>query len=179
MHRWLNTRDLWRPRELLYVATDESDKRFFDPFVNNNHDVRFLDDYWDLAGLSSFRKEHLGMIDGMVASRGRVFVGTYCSTFSGYISRIRGYYGMSKYSTYYGWNPVKFAMQGSDFFANFNDFSREYPIGWVGIDGDERVLKDNENEKQNGIGDVPSIGDGQPINANASTGLNSSLVVHD
>ena len=174
VHRWLNTRDLWKPRELLYVATDESDKRFFDNFVNNYHDVRFLDDYWDLAGLSSFRKEHLGMIDVMVASRGRVFVGTYYSTFSGYISRIRGYFGMSKYSSYYGWNPVKFAMQGSDFFANFNDFSREYPIGWVGIDGDDRVLKDNEGEQKIGAGDASSAGDGKNTN---TTGLKSSEVV--
>ena len=33
------------------------------------------------------------MIDTIVASRARVFVGTWFSTFSGYITRLRGYYG--------------------------------------------------------------------------------------
>jgi hypothetical protein len=98
---------LCKERQLLYVATDETYKKFFDLFVNSNHDLRFLDDYWELANLSSFRKEHLGMIEVIVASRGRVFVGTYYSTFSGYISRIRGYYGMSKYTNYYGWKVLR------------------------------------------------------------------------
>lgn len=178
LHRWQNTRDLWKPRELLYVATDETEKKFFDPFINSNHDLRFLDDYWDMANLSSFQKEHLGMIEVIVASRGRVFVGTYYSTFSGYISRIRGYYGMSKYSSFYGWNPVKFAMQGDNFFANFNDFAREYPIGWVGIDGDQRVLKDNEDENKTGVEAASSAGDGKIPNSSTTSDLKSSSNVN-
>lgn len=95
----------------------------------------------------TFRKEHLGMIDAIVASRGRAFAGTYYSTFSGYIIRMRGYYGMSKYSSFYGWNPVKYDMQKKGhFFEPSNEFKREFPIGWVAIDGDERVVKDNEDE---------------------------------
>ena len=174
LQRWQNTRDLWKPRELLYVATDETDKKFFDLFVNSNHDLRFLDDYWELANLSSFRKEHLGMIEVIVASRGRVFVGTYYSTFSGYISRIRGYYGMSKYTNFYGWNPVKFVMQEGNFFSTGNDFSREYPIGWVGIDGDQRVLKDNEGDRKTGDVAALSTGDKKNNSTNTAGGLNPS-----
>ena len=36
---------------------------------------------------------------------------------------------MSKYSTWYSWNPVKKEMQTGSFFASSNEFKREYPIG--------------------------------------------------
>ena len=117
---------------------------FFDNFVAGGHDLRFIDDYWEMADLSSFAKEHLGMMDAIIASRGRVFAGTYFSTFSGYITRLRGYYGMSKYNSYYSWNPVKYEIQKGSFSSSENTFKREYAIGWVGIDGDVRRGKDNE-----------------------------------
>lgn len=41
-----------------------------------------------------------GMIDQRVASRGRVFVGTYTSTFSGYIIRMRGYHSQLEPNNY-------------------------------------------------------------------------------
>ena len=52
--------------------------------------MRFLDDYWDMAGLGDLDPNYMGMIDTIVASRGRVFGGTWFSTFSGYITRMRG-----------------------------------------------------------------------------------------
>jgi len=140
---WDNTKDLWKPKEIFYIATDEKNNMFFDNFARGNT-IRFLDDYWEMANLSSFQKEHLGMIDAIVASRGRTFAGTYFSTFSGYIIRMRGYHGMSKYSSFYSWNPVKYEMQKGAFFGSSNEFKREYPIGWVGIDGDERVVEYSE-----------------------------------
>lgn len=33
-----------------------------------------------------------GMLDQLVASKGRVFIGTWWSTLSGYVNRMRGYY---------------------------------------------------------------------------------------
>ena len=75
--RWENTQDIWQPKEMLYIATDESNRMFFDNFAMNGHELRFLDDYWDVANLGSFKKEHLGMIDVIVASRGRAFAGTW------------------------------------------------------------------------------------------------------
>lgn len=81
--RWYeNTQDIWRKKEILYISTDEGDKKFFDPFAIK-HDLRFLDDYWEMADLGSFDIEHLGMIEAIVASRGRAFSGTFYSTFSG------------------------------------------------------------------------------------------------
>lgn len=143
---WENTQDIWLPKELMYVASDEKNKMFFDNFAQNGHELRFIDDYWEAANLGSLSKEHLGMIDVIVASRGRAFAGTYYSTFTGYITRLRGYYGMSKFTTWYSWNPMKTEMQNGAFSKPSNEFVREYPIGWVAIDGDRRVVKDNEDD---------------------------------
>jgi hypothetical protein len=162
--RWSNTKDIWNSNEILYIASDEKNRMFFDHFAAK-HDLRFLDDYIDMANLSNLPKEHLGMIDVVVASRGRAFVGTYFSTFSGYITRLRGYYGMSKYTTFYGWNPVKYDMQKDIFFASSNEFKREYPIGWIEIDGDEKVSSDNEDERKIEDGEIASNNGEKPADS--------------
>ena len=140
---WDNTKEIYQEKEILYIATDEKNKRFFDNFAAS-HDLRFLDDYWDALDLGSFEKEYLGMIDAIVASRGRAFVGTYFSTFTGYIFRMRGYHGMSKLTNWYSWNPKKLEMQQGKFFEPVSSFEREYPIGWVDIDGNSKVIADKD-----------------------------------
>jgi hypothetical protein len=48
---WLNnTKELWQPNEILFIATDEKNKTFFDP-IAKYYQVRFLDEYWDEAKL--------------------------------------------------------------------------------------------------------------------------------
>eukprot|EP01042_Synura_sphagnicola_P024101 gene24101-30804_t len=42
------------------------------------------------------------MIDQVVCVRGEQFIGTWFSTFSGYITRMRGYLGYKDSSTWYG-----------------------------------------------------------------------------
>ena len=74
---------------LLYIATDERDKSFFDPF-KERYDVVFLDDFKHL--LKNVNTNYYGMLDQLVASKGRVFFGTWFSTLSGYVNRMRGYY---------------------------------------------------------------------------------------
>jgi len=41
-----NSKELFHPNEILYIATDERDKSFFEP-IKEHHDIRFLDDYMD------------------------------------------------------------------------------------------------------------------------------------
>ena len=129
-----STKELWEPSEILYIATDERNKTFFDP-IKEHHSLRFLDDYWEMAGLAELDPNYMGMIDTIVASRGRNFVGTYFSTFTGYITRMRGYYGMSSKTSYYGLMKYKFVMH-TWFQGPFHIFAHEWPTGWVGIDGD-------------------------------------------
>ena len=81
------------------------------------------------------------MIDTIVASRGRAFAGTWFSTFSGYISRLRGYHGISMKNTWYSFLPKKTAMHEWNIVDDFA-YAYEWPDGWVGIDRDTWPLRD-------------------------------------
>jgi len=81
------------------------------------------------------------MIDTIVASRGRAFAGTWFSTFSGYISRLRGYQGLSMMDTWYSYLPKKTAMHEWNLVDDFA-YAFEWPDGWMGIDRDEWPPKD-------------------------------------
>lgn len=131
-----NTKELWKPHELLYIATDERNKTFFND-LSKHYNIRFLDDYWDVAGLEKVDPNTLGMIETLVTSRGRLFCGTWFSTFSGYITRLRGYAGLSMMTSWYGFLPKKDAVHE---WTNKNKFAYayEWPDGWIGIDADER-----------------------------------------
>lgn len=132
-----NTKDIWKQGELLFIATDERNKTFFDP-IKQHHQVRFLDDYWDMAKLGDLDPFFLGMVDTIIASHGRQFAGTWFSTFTGYINRMRGYLGYSIKDSWYGWEKRKTAVREWRYpIGNYP--AREWPLGWVGIDGDKYV----------------------------------------
>ena len=149
-----NTAKLWQPKELLYIATDEKDKSFFGPLAKN-YELRFLEDYFEQAGLDKLDRSLLGMVEIAVTSRGRLFVGTWHSTFSGYIMRLRGYYGVSKASNYYAYRPRQLVMH--KWVNPDNTEAREFPIAWLGIDGDTYVLKDLEPNSPSPIGPIANI----------------------
>uniref|UniRef100_A0A7S3DMJ3 Uncharacterized protein n=1 Tax=Entomoneis paludosa TaxID=265537 RepID=A0A7S3DMJ3_9STRA len=129
-----NTKEVWQDKEILYLATDERNKTFFDDLAVH-YEVRFLDDYWDLAGLSGLDPNYMGMIDTIVASRARAFAGTWFSTFSGYINRLRGYHGMSMKDSWYSFLPKKTAVHEWEI-VKHSAYAFEWPDGWVGIDSD-------------------------------------------
>jgi GDP-fucose protein O-fucosyltransferase len=135
-----NTKEVWLPKEILYVATDERNKTFFDE-IAAHHDLRFLDDYWEYAGLGDLDGNYMGMIDTIVASRGRAFAGTWFSTFSGFINRMRGYHGMSMMDSWYSFLEKK---EGVHQWVVIDDarFAFEWPDGWIGIDADVWPSKD-------------------------------------
>lgn len=136
-----NLKDTWLPHEIIYIATDERNKTFFDP-IAQHHDVKFLDDYWEYARLGELDGNYMGMIDTIVASRGRTFGGTFFSTFSGYINRMRGYHGMSMKNSYYGYSPKKtITHEWKDHYSG-TTFSYEWPDGWIGIDADTEPSRD-------------------------------------
>ncbi len=63
-----------------------------EPIRNAGHVVRTLNDFLTKTDRESLANpDWIGMIEQVVASNGRVFIGTYWSTFTGYIMRMRGY----------------------------------------------------------------------------------------
>jgi len=121
--------------QVVYVATDEADGTFFDP-VREHYELRFLSDFEGIAGLDGLDPNLVGMLDQVVASGGERFVGTYFSSFSAYVGRMRGYRGVPSTSMYYGhpdrWNETHVWRYPKPSYS-----AREYPLGWVGIDGDD------------------------------------------
>ena len=132
-----NLKEIWKEGELLFIATDERNKTFFDP-IKEHHDIRFLDDYWEVGKLGELDPYFLSMIDTIIASHGRTFAGTWFSTFTGYINRMRGYLGYSIKDSWYGYLPRKDAVRVYKY-PTGNYGAREFPIGWIAIDGDEVI----------------------------------------
>ena len=132
-----NLKEIWNEGELLFIATDERNKTFFDP-IKKHHDLRFLDDYFEVGNLSALDPYFLGMVDTIVASHGRTFAGTWFSTFTGYINRMRGYLGYSIKDSWYSYLPRKDAVRDYKL-PSGNYGAREWPIGWIAIDGDEVI----------------------------------------
>jgi len=82
-------------------------------FIKAGWKLRFLNTYLDKGILKNINPNTYGMIESIVCSRAIAFAGTYRSTFTGYIHRLRGYHGLGE-STYYhskGWTYA--AIKGS------------------------------------------------------------------
>jgi hypothetical protein len=136
------------PGGVVYIATDEKDKKFFDPF-RENFDVVFLEDFHHL--LEGVNSNYFGMIDTLIASRSKVFFGCWFSTFTGYIHRLRGYHaskrkapgfeqGLIENSFYYALDDRIHHMQ--EYYPVKKSFyAREFPTAW-------RLLDTNIGELQ-------------------------------
>lgn len=135
-----NIKDLIPEQSVLYIATDEQERSFFDPF-SKRYRIYFLDSNPTLTkGLNS---NFYGMFDQLVASRGKVFVGTFYSTFTGYINRMRGYhspkdktpgYEKGELESYY-YVPKQQKLATKEYQAVSPPYwAREFPIGWRDID---------------------------------------------
>ena len=73
----------------MYIATDEKDKNFFEPF-REHYNIVFLDDFRHV--IPDVNTNYYGMIDQLVSFKSRVFYGTWWSKLSGYVNCMRGYY---------------------------------------------------------------------------------------
>eukprot|EP00525_Craspedostauros_australis_P006509 CAMPEP_0198125496 /NCGR_PEP_ID=MMETSP1442-20131203/42726_1 /TAXON_ID= /ORGANISM="Craspedostauros australis, Strain CCMP3328" /LENGTH=222 /DNA_ID=CAMNT_0043785103 /DNA_START=63 /DNA_END=731 /DNA_ORIENTATION=- len=134
------TRSDMVPGSTVYIATDESDKSFFDPF-KEIYDVVFLDDF--MHELDGMNTNFYGMIDQLIAARGRTFFGCWFSTFSGYINRLRGYhadnlqlpgYEQGIVNSYYYAVEGRYDRMKQYFAVKQPYYAREYPTGWRLID---------------------------------------------
>ena len=85
---YYNIDDIMTPQSTLYIATDEKNWSYFAPFYRRHH-VYFLSNFEHLvAGLNT---NYYGLVEQLVVAQGRLFVGCMFSTFSGFVTRIRGY----------------------------------------------------------------------------------------
>jgi hypothetical protein len=92
---------------------------------------------------------YYGMLDQLVAYKGKVFYGTYRSTLSGYINRMRGYYSTKEklpgyelgtlQSYYFVPKDKKYAMTKYSA-VKLPLFMQEFPVSWRDIDkGTEEI----------------------------------------
>ena len=100
-----------------------------------------MDDYFDYANLGDLDPNYFGMIDTIVSSRARAFAGTWFSTFTGYINRMRGYHGMTMQDSWYSFLERKTKLHEWDTPSNFA-YAYEWPDAWIGIDADVHPSKD-------------------------------------
>lgn len=97
--------------------------------------LRFLGDYLKNRTLAGVNPNLHGMIESIVCSRAKVFVGTYFSTFTGYIHRMRGYHGIGEQTYYHHQHYLNYLQKEK---SSGNGFSREWRYGWTD-DGGELV----------------------------------------
>ena len=91
--------------------------------------MKFLDDYLKDGHLKGVNPNQYGMVESIVCSRANSFAGTYFSTFTGYIHRLRGFHGLGE-ETYYHSPGRVFAAQGEVSHGG-GGWSREYRAGWT------------------------------------------------
>jgi len=104
-------------------------------FLDAGWNLRFLRDYLKQGQLKGFNPNFHGMVESIICSRAKVFVGTYFSTFTGYIHRLRGYHGLGE-STYY--HSTGYVMHPQMKKSVGHGFSREWRAGWTD-DGGELI----------------------------------------
>jgi len=135
----------------LYVATDERNKDFFEPF-KQHYDLVFLDDFIQEA-IPELNTNYYGMIDQLVAYKSRKFYGTWWSTLSGYVNRMRGYY-ITKHKEE-GWRdgtmqswyfvPKDRVNQMREYIPVRKPiYCREFPTSWRDIDQGIEGLTDDK-----------------------------------
>jgi hypothetical protein len=97
--------------------------------------VRFLRDFLRRGYLRDANPNTYGMLESIVCTRAALFAGTYFSTFTGYIHRLRGYHGRGE-STYY--HSTKYVHHAQMKKSVGHGFSREWRAGWTD-DGGEPI----------------------------------------
>jgi hypothetical protein len=97
-------------------------------FLKAGWKIRFLRDYIKAGYIADVNPNVHGMVESIVCSRAKKFAGTYYSTFTGYIHRLRGYHGFGEATFYHSPHHV-FAPQVKKSVGH--GFSREWRAGWT------------------------------------------------
>lgn len=125
-----------RENATIYIATNECDRSFFDP-LRRHYDIVFLSDFE--GAMFGLNKNFRGIVEQLVASRGRVFFGCFFSTFTNYINRLRGYHSSRLMASgfengiinswYYA--PASNRNEMRKYYpVHLEYFEREFPTSW-------------------------------------------------
>ena len=84
----------------LYIATDEENKTWFEPFKEAGYNLFFAEDFDDQLQLkdinSAYVQDMLGLCEQLICAHADHFVGSYYSTFTMYIKRLRKQFSWKK-----------------------------------------------------------------------------------
>jgi hypothetical protein len=101
-------------------------------FAEAGWTIRFLDDYVSKGAIPHANPNTFGMVESIVCSRAEVFAGTFFSSFTGYIHRLRGYHGIGEQSYYHSNGRVEALRMKK---SVGHGFSREWRAGWTDDEG--------------------------------------------
>lgn len=89
----LKVREAVNLTKTLYIATDEENKAWFKPFSDAGYNLFFAEDFDEQLRLrhvnSAFVQDMLGLCEQLVCAHADHFVGSYYSTFTMFINRLR------------------------------------------------------------------------------------------
>eukprot|EP01035_Chromulina_nebulosa_P020551 gene20551-26654_t len=104
----------------------------WDAFTEFGWKIRFLNGYLKDGVLNGVNPNLYGMAESIVCSRAKVFAGTFYSTFTGYIHRLRGYHGIGE-DSYYHTNHELMVLRKPK--SQGHGFFREWRAGWTDDNG--------------------------------------------
>lgn len=81
-------------QRIVYIATDESNLTFFQPFKQYFAEIYFLSNFTSLLP-TEMNSNYIGMIEQVICASSDIFIGTPLSTYTAYITRMRGYLNRS------------------------------------------------------------------------------------
>lgn len=86
----------------LYIATDEHDPAFLAPWRREYGPQQIFSLDANFSDVIARTPKHwLGIVEMLVATQAEMFIGSRLSTFSGYITRLRGYMGKAYQETHF------------------------------------------------------------------------------
>lgn len=131
-----NIRALLEDGEPLYIATDETGESFFEMFRRDRPVYRWNDFLSSRCGevlsRESLPDELIGPVEQVICATGRVFIGTELSTFTNYITRLRGYMGAPDRNAYF--HTTRYDRPAAGTLSppqhRGRDYLHEWPVLW-------------------------------------------------
>ena len=103
-----HVKPLIKPNEIIYISTDETDANFFKVIENEYDNVYQWKHFFKIKNSPVYigddikiPKKYEGCVEMIVCGAARIFFGTDTSTFTAYITRLRGYINSPDKHTYH------------------------------------------------------------------------------